>query len=207
MTEQLTESLSALDVNSGDKQHEQLIGWLKLLAQWNKVCGLTAMPPTAWLEQLVMVSAQALPHLKPGTVLDVGSGAGVPGMVLAILAPDNQHTLVESNGKKANFLGHCRDVLGIDHLVVEHSRVETLAASPYSNIIARAFGSLSKLLELTWRLSDQQTRWLSFKGDNADMEMQALAGQKVQSRALPLQSLGSGRPGSLVLIDRVGGHG
>ena len=198
----LAADLLAAGVKSDSQQQQKLLGWLRLLAKWNQACGLTAIPPEKWSEQLIAVNAMALPHLRADTVLDVGSGAGVPGLPLAVLDESRHYTLVESDSRKAGFIGHCRDTLEIDNLKVENCRVEALKAEPYDNIIARAFGPLSKLLQMSWHLSKQKTRWISFKGANANREIKSLPRLSIQSQIVALPASKTRHPCSLIIITR-----
>ena len=160
------------------------------------------MPKAIWFEQLVVVSAMAIPFLRAGSVLDVGSGAGVPGLVLSVLAPHKHYILVESNGKKAGFIDYCRDTLDLKNMRVENRRIETLKSVSCDNIIARAFGPLSQLLKLTWHLGHQHTHWLSWKGAGVHREVQKLDKQKTKHRVIPLEHPLAGRLGSLVCVSR-----
>lgn len=133
-----------------------------------------------WARHMVD-SAQLLCHIdRPcplGTTwLDLGSGAGFPGLVVAALAPNTRFVLVESRRKRIEFLKSAADILGIaDRVVIEGRRLETLPSFAADYISARAFAPLDRLLDLAARFSTAQTIWLLPKGRNARNELEAVA--------------------------------
>lgn len=133
-----------------------------------------------WARHIVD-SAQLLCHLKApcaagSTWLDLGSGAGFPGLVAAILAPNTQFILVESRRKRIEFLKSAAEILGIsDQVIVEGRRLETLQSFPADYISARAFAPLDRLLDLAARFSTSKTIWLLPKGRNARNELEAVS--------------------------------
>jgi 16S rRNA (guanine527-N7)-methyltransferase len=107
--------------------------------------------------------------------LDVGSGGGMPGIPLAILFPERQFTLLDSNGKKTRFLTQVKLELKLANLQVIHSRVEAFTPTvPFSGICSRAFSSLEDFSNWTRHLGDASTQWLAMKGVHPDDELQAL---------------------------------
>lgn len=124
-------------------------------------------------------SAQLVP-LAPNDAqrwIDLGAGAGFPGIVVALMMPDLHMTLVESRRKRIDFLQHLADSLGIaDRVTVAGKRLEMLEASPQDVISARAFAPLDRLLPLAHRFSHGGTHWLLPKGRSAASELEAVTG-------------------------------
>lgn len=119
-------------------------------------------------------SVQLLAHVPretSGPLLDLGSGAGFPGLVLAIARPDLQIVLVESRKKRIEWLQRCSRELGLGNCRVSGSRLENVESFPASLITARAFAPLPKLLDLSARFSTQHTVWLLPKGRSAAQEL------------------------------------
>lgn len=118
-------------------------------------------------------SAQLLTHVsrETGIWLDLGTGAGFPGLVIAALRPDTPIVLVESRRRRAEWLCRARDALELNRCRIEAQRLEKIAAAPAGVISARAFAPLSKLLSLSVRFSTSDTVWLLPKGRSARQEM------------------------------------
>lgn len=132
----------------------------------------TSTIPHFWVRHIVD-SAQLLPlanEAQPGAWLDLGTGAGFPGMVIAILS-QRPIILVESRRKRFEFLRALADALDLPHVSVHGGRLETLATRSVSVISARAFAPLPKLLDLAIRFSRNETLWLLPKGQSAQDEL------------------------------------
>lgn len=109
--------------------------------------------------------------------IDLGSGAGFPGMVVAVMRPDLSMTLVESRRKRIDFLAVLAESLGIaDRVTVAGQRLELIESRPYEVISARAFAPLDRLLPLAHRFSHEKTMWLLPKGRSAASELEAVTG-------------------------------
>jgi 16S rRNA (guanine527-N7)-methyltransferase len=124
-------------------------------------------------------SAQLLSHVPRETSapwFDLGAGAGFPGLVIAALRPDLPVTLVESRGRRVEWLERARLALGLERVEVAGVKLEALPSRPYSVISARAFAPLPKLLELSARFSTSTTRFLLPKGRSAQQELDQLSG-------------------------------
>ena len=198
---ELTAQLARLEVSADIAQAERLLAWLVLLDRWNRTFNLTAISAVQRVAQLVLMSAAVIPHLKAGDVLDVGSGAGVPGVVLAILVPDNRYTLLDSNGKKTRFLEQCQAELALDNVRVVRERVERFEGAAFDTIAARAFSGLGMFFSATCHLARPGTRWLTFKGAAAADEVRHLPPDRTKCRLHSLHVPGVDRPASLVTIE------
>lgn len=157
----------------------QLLDYVELIARWNRVYNLTAVRDAdAMLVQHVLDSLAVVPplrrELKEGRVLDVGSGAGLPGVVLAVACPTLHVSCVDAVDKKASFLRQVGAELGLDNLESLHARVESLAPRQWDLVTSRAFSSLSRFCELTRPLLASDGIWMAMKGQRPVEELEAL---------------------------------
>ena len=176
--EELSQGALELGVQLSAQQHEQLLAYLALLIKWNKAYNLTAVrDPNEMVSRHLLDSLSVVPFVTEAgdNWLDVGSGGGMPGIPLAILFPERQFTLLDSNGKKTRFLTQVKLELKLANLQVIHSRVEEFTpAVSFSGICSRAFSSLEDFSNWTRHLGDGNTQWLAMKGVHPDDELQAL---------------------------------
>ena len=152
----------------------------RMLRQENQHQNLVAAASlnAVWLRH-VADSAQLLAHVPRETSspwLDLGTGAGFPGLVIAALRPECRVVMVESRARRAEWLGSARAALALDRAEVFGSRLELLPAEKFCVISARAFAPLRKLLDLSARFSTSDTRWLLPKGRSAAQELLELTG-------------------------------
>lgn len=176
--EELSQGALELGVELSAQQHEQLLAYLALLIKWNKAYNLTAVrDPNEMVSRHLLDSLSVVPFVTEAgdNWLDVGSGGGMPGIPLAILFPERQFTLLDSNGKKTRFLTQVKLELKLGNLQVIHSRVEEFRPEqPFSGICSRAFSSLEDFSNWTRHLGNGDTQWLAMKGVHPDDELQAL---------------------------------
>ena len=142
-----------------------LLKYLGELVLWNKAYNLTAVrEPAEMVTRHLLDSLVVLPHVE-GRTLDAGSGAGLPGIPLALANPALNVTLLDSNGKKARFLRHVQRALPLTNVEIVEARAEAFQPpARYDTVITRAFGSLREFLETTARLGAEHGRWLAMKG-------------------------------------------
>lgn len=149
----------------------------KLLIEWNQKFNLTAITKEdEILEKHFIDSIYAFKFVdltKKATLLDIGSGAGFPGIPLALLCPNLTISLVESNAKKVSFLNEVRSTLGLNNVFIFHSRIEDLATlrGKYDFVSARAVTQLNVLLELGVPFLKVNGHLLAFKGSMVDIEI------------------------------------
>jgi 16S rRNA (guanine527-N7)-methyltransferase len=166
----------ALDTPATDR----LIAYLGLLARWNQVYNLTAVRDPAQmltqhlLDSLAVVGPLRRERPQPARLLDVGSGAGLPGVVIAIAQPAWQVVCIDAVEKKARFVQQVVAELGLTNLAAEHGRVEAVAAQPFDVITARAFASLADFVALTQQQLAAGGVWMAMKGRRPDDEIAAL---------------------------------
>lgn len=172
----------ALTLDLTEKQLDTLLAYLALLQRWNATYNLTAVrdPAQMLTHHLADCLAVIEPMRRHGAaasserVLDVGSGGGLPGIVIAALNPGAQVTCVDTVGKKAAFIRQAAAELGLKNLFAEHSRVEQLKAAPFDVIVSRAFASLVDFTRLTRQHLAPQGVWMAMKGKTPDDEMALL---------------------------------
>lgn len=147
---QLDNGIQALRLSLADTQVDQLLAYMQLIQTWNKAYNLVGTSETNQLiEKHLLDSLAIVPYLAPGNVLDVGSGAGLPGIPLAIALPDISFTLLDSKGKKARFMRQAILQLKLSNVDVVQTRVEQYQAKlPANSVLSRAFAPLDKALDL-----------------------------------------------------------
>lgn len=166
-----------LDAN----QQQRLLGHLAMIERWNKVYNLTAVrDPAQMLVQHLLDSLSVIVPLRrhtgggPAAVLDVGSGAGLPGVTMALACPELSVSCVDTVAKKASFIRQVAAELPVPNLRALHARVETLDPLPWQVITARAFSSLADLVTLTRPLLAAGGVWMAMKGQHPADEIAAL---------------------------------
>ncbi|WP_111415135.1 16S rRNA (guanine(527)-N(7))-methyltransferase RsmG [Billgrantia lactosivorans] len=168
---------AALGVVIDAGQRERLLRLVGLLHKWNRAYNLTAIrSPEEMVARHLLDSAAVLPFVGAAPLLDVGSGPGLPGLVLAILEPALAVTLLDSNGKKVRFQRQAVMELGLANVTPVQARVEAFEPPPggYAQVISRAFASLADFVRLTDHLLAEGGHWLAMKGPAADEELTAL---------------------------------
>ena len=183
LRDRLQAGLTALGLSLSPGQQQQLLDYLALLGKWNRVYNLTAvrdgedMLTHHLLDSLAVVAPlrRALSDIQtaPPRVLDVGSGGGLPGVVIAIACPEVAVTCVDTVAKKAAFIQQAAAELGLPHLRATHARVENLRES-YDVVTSRAFASLKDFV--TWSRSALAPNgvWMAMKGRQPDAEIAEL---------------------------------
>lgn len=152
-----------------------LLAYLAELEKWNAAYNLTAIrDPREMVTRHLLDSLVMVPQVR-GPLLDVGSGAGLPGIPLAIARPELAVTVLDSNGKKARFLRHAVRALKLPNVAVVESRVEDYRpAQPFAVVTSRAFAALRDFFSLTGHLLAPDGQWLAMKGKLDDSEQQDL---------------------------------
>ncbi|MBX3613525.1 MAG: 16S rRNA (guanine(527)-N(7))-methyltransferase RsmG [Burkholderiaceae bacterium] len=215
MRERLLAGLAELGLDS--TLADRLLDYLALLVKWNGVYNLTAVrEPAAMLRQHLLDSlsivaplAARLPQrdgAPAGRIIDVGSGAGLPGIVLALAWPRAKVVLVEPIGKKAAFLRQCQGELALTNLRVEATRIESLgepeAGQPPDLVVCRAFASLADFATAIDRLVGPHTVIAAMKGAAPDDEVAALPAHWTVTEVLPLRVPELDAARHLVLMQR-----
>ncbi len=170
------------------QQDQQLQTYLDLLQRWNKVYNLTAVrDPAQMLPLHLWDSLAVVPFIQAESCLDVGSGAGLPGIPLAILRPNQEFTLLDTNGKKTRFIQQAALELGLTNLKVVQTRVEQWQpAQPFAAIISRAFASLADFITVSGMHLAAQGRLYAMKGRYPESELAELPAGWMLARSHPL---------------------
>lgn len=178
LIDKLIEWMQKLDYNLPDeaKVVERLVDYLLLLHKWNQAYNLTAVrSPTEMVSRHIIDSLAILPFIHGTRVLDVGSGAGLPGIPLAIANPKLEVVLLDSNGKKTRFLQEVKRALDLTQVEVVKSRVESYSPPKrFDTLVSRAFSSLQDMVALTNHLRSEEGIWLAMKGHRPDSELISL---------------------------------
>ncbi len=164
-----------LGLDLTDRQAEQLNRYVELLRKWNKAYNLTAVrDPKQMVIRHLFDSLAIQRYVAKTEIIDVGSGAGIPGIPLAILNPDMRVTTLDSNSKKTRFQNQVKIELGLENLEVIHGRVEQVTDRCFTQVISRAFASLEDMINLSSELLSDQGVFLAMKGRYPDDELAAL---------------------------------
>ena len=197
----LAGGIEVLGLDVSAHQQQQLLAYVALLLKWNRAYNLTAMrDPAEMITRHLLDSLAVLPHVGAGALLDVGTGAGLPGLVLAICRPDQAFTLLDSNGKKTRFETQATLELGLPNVTVVQQRVEQYRSS-FPQVCCRAFAALPDVLALCRHLLAPGGKLLAMKAHLAAQE-QPPAGWRQASIALAVPSLDEVR--QLLVLTREG---
>lgn len=155
---------------------DPLLEYLVLLNKWNLAYNLTAVRDMeSMIGKHLLDSLAILPWIKGARILDVGTGAGLPGIPLAIARPDIHFVLLDSNGKKTRFLQEVKRKLTLDNIEVAQFRVENYRPPQgFDTVISRAFSSLEQMVHWTNHLIAPQGMWLAMKGRYPDTELELI---------------------------------
>ena len=186
----LCEGAELMNIPLSDKQIQQLLHYLSLILKWNKIYNLSAIrDPIESVKKHLLDSLSIIHFIQPGLLLDVGSGAGLPGIVIAIMKPETEVFVLDSVGKKCRFMQVVKSELALENLIVVNSRVESFKPKEsFSQIASRAFAEVSKTIQLTKHLLEENGRYLLMKGSNVDEEDIDNLNVKVHSMTVPFVS-------------------
>ncbi|MDP2029948.1 MAG: 16S rRNA (guanine(527)-N(7))-methyltransferase RsmG [Thiobacillus sp.] len=178
LRDQLSAGVAALGLALPDGAEAKLLAYLALLDKWNRVYNLTAVRDTErMVSHHLLDSMAAVPYFQGVSVLDVGSGGGLPGIPLAIARPELQVTLIDSIAKKTAFLLQAKTELGLANIKVVTSRVEDFQPEAKFDVItSRAFSDLKEFVTLTRHLIAPTGHWLAMKGLMPHEELVSLPG-------------------------------
>jgi 16S rRNA (guanine527-N7)-methyltransferase len=193
----LIDSAAALEVPLTEAQALALLRLLDELSAWNKAYNLTAISERdAMLTHHVLDSLSVNQDLAGTRIADVGTGAGFPGLPLALLNPKRHFTLIDSSGKKIRFVAHAARTLGLSNVEAVHKRAEDMTVqAPFDTVVARALAALPALLATVTGLCGPKTRVIAMKGRYPAAEIAALPTpwQLAGSRALSVPGLAAER--------------
>jgi 16S rRNA (guanine527-N7)-methyltransferase len=183
----LATGITQLGIKVEPEVRQKMLAYLALLQKWNKVYSLTAIQPEQMVSHHLLDSLAVLPHLWPHRWLDVGCGAGLPGLVLALMRPEWAFTLLDSNSKKTSFVQQAIIELGLPNASVCCTRVEDWQPEEkYDGIISRAFAGIVEFTSLTRHLLKHEGGWVAMKG-TPDHELEQLPTGIEVKQVIPLQ--------------------
>jgi len=198
----LAEGLESLGARLASGAEERLLAYLALVEKWNRVYSLTAVrDPGSMLQQHLLDSLAVLPYLSGTRVLDVGSGAGLPGIPMAIALPEARVTLIDANHKKSAFLRQAVIELNLDNVHVICQRVEQWRPeAPFDVVISRAFSDLGQFIELAGRLCARDGVLAAMKGVYPHEELSQIPAGFRLSEVIALQIPGLSASRHLVIV-------
>jgi len=194
--EHLVQDAASLEVTLTRENAARLLTLVEELARWNRSYNLTAIAPADMVTHHLLDSLAVQPDLQGARIADAGTGAGFPGLPLAVCNPQRHFTLIDSTAKKLRFVSHATQLLGLTNVSVLHARVESVqAGTPFDTVLARAFAPLVELLDKVAPLCGPQTRVLAMKGKWPAAELAALEApwSVVASRKLAIPGLDADR--------------
>lgn len=173
----LREASHSMSVAVNDRQLSSLLDYLGLLVKWNRAFNLTAVrDPKDMLYRHLVDSLSVVPFIHAERILDVGTGPGLPGIPLAIMYPDKEFVLLDSNSKKTRFLTQARIELQLANIQIEQARVETLAVDcGFDQIVSRAFTSINNMIDWCEHLLTTEGEFIAMKGPLAMEEWQEVS--------------------------------
>lgn len=173
----LTEGLDRLHLSLNDQAIDKLLAFSELIGKWNKTYNLTAIKQPVDRIRLHLLDSLAVnDYLQGPEVLDIGTGAGLPGIPLAIINPDKNFVLLDSNAKKTRFVQQAIVEMSLANVSVQHCRIEKyLPEQRFDSIVSRAFSSIENFIEVSQRLLSDNGALLAMKGQAPEQELESLS--------------------------------
>jgi 16S rRNA (guanine527-N7)-methyltransferase len=202
LAQPLAAGLATLGLDMETAQQQKLLDYVALIVKWNKVYNLTAVrDPAAMVTQHLLDSLTVLPHLAGPHLIDVGCGAGLPGIPLAIARPEWKVALLDSNHKKATFLRQACLELGLTNTEVVCDRVEHYRPEDgFDTVISRAFSDLGEFARLTAHLTTKGGKLYAMKGVYPHDELGRLPPHFKVQEVIPLTVPGMDASRHLVIM-------
>lgn len=205
----LEEGLEQLQLDFSERQIQQLLAYVSILDKWNKAYNLTAVKHAEHMVSRHLLDSLAIiPYIKGTNFADVGTGAGLPGIPLAVAFPSKKFMLIDSNGKKTRFLVQAKQHCGLENVEIFNGRVEQFDGEKrYDGILSRAFADLSLMLSLTQKLLAPKGRFYAMKAELSKAEQHAVpAGIEIEKR-YPLSIPGEHAKRELIVLTKNLGSG
>ncbi len=169
----LMQGSESLSLTLTEQQAEKLVGYVERIDKWNKAYNLTSVrEPEQMMVKHILDSIAVAPFIDGKTIIDVGTGPGLPGIPLSVMLPDSSFTLLDSLGKRVRFMKQCAFELGLNNVTPVHSRVEDHKPDqPYDIVLSRAFASLKDMLHWCEHLVDSSGVFVALKGQFPQSEI------------------------------------
>ncbi|MGI9228229.1 MAG: 16S rRNA (guanine(527)-N(7))-methyltransferase RsmG [Gammaproteobacteria bacterium] len=199
---QLQSGLDELGISASAERVQQYLHYIALLRKWNRTYNLTTIRPADMIPLHILDSLTLLPFIKGERCLDVGSGAGLPGLILALNNPQQHWHLLDSNGKKTRFLRQAVTELQLTNVQIVQSRVEDyVPQQPFATIVCRAYATLDVYLQSVSHLFAANQTILAMKSTLAAEELQVLQQMRLPYRIQQLTIPGIAATRNLLLIE------
>lgn len=185
----LADGVNALGVALPENAESQMLAYLELLLRWNRAHNLTRIVEWEDMVRLHLLdSLTVLPFLRAGNVLDIGTGAGLPGLILAIAEPERQFVLLDAAQKRTLFCRHAAATLGLNNVEVVHARTDEYQPDePIETIVCRALATLKDLVHWTAHLRSAGARLVAMKGKHPAAEVEELDAMGENATIHPVQ--------------------
>jgi 16S rRNA (guanine527-N7)-methyltransferase len=190
---QLERGLAELNLALSGVQIDRLLAYHQMLVKWNKAYNLTSVrDPEQMIARHLLDSLSIVPFIGSTHLLDVGTGPGLPGMIIALLYPELPVSMLDSNGKKTRFLSQVKMELGVSNANVVHHRLESWAPEQvFDQITSRAFATLSDMVGFSRHLLAKDGRFIAMKGQYPTKELEQLPGDVKTIAVTPLKVPGN----------------
>lgn len=174
--DELEQGIDKLGLDIPSATVDRLLQYLELIQKWNRVYNLTALKDSGqMLSHHILDSLSIIPYVKGNTILDIGSGAGLPGIPLSLVFTERHIVMLDGNAKKTRFIQQAITELGLKNAESVHSRVEDYTASEgFDTVVSRAFSSLSDFVRLALPLMKDSGQLLAMKGRYPAQELEDL---------------------------------
>lgn len=202
LAKQLQQGLLEIGLYIDEATQSKLLDYVALLHKWNRAYNLTAVrKPELMVSRHLLDSLVVQPYLQPGRILDVGTGAGLPGIPLALIRPDDAFVLLDSNSKKTRFITQAVAELGLQNVTVVQSRVEDYQPDQlFNTIISRAYSTLANMIAGTRHLLAEDGVFFALKGVYPVAEIDELPADMQLVQSYPLYVPGLDAERHLVII-------
>jgi len=204
LARQLQQGLVELGLSVDETVQSELLSYVALLHKWNRAYNLTSVrKPDLMVTRHLLDSLAISPYLSSGRILDVGTGAGLPGIPLALLRPKDEFVLLDSNSKKTRFITQAVAELGIKNVAVVQARVEEYQPEQlFNTIISRAYSTLANMVEGTRHLLAGSGEFIAMKGVYPMAEVDGLPEDMQLTKAQPLSVPGLDAERNLLIIQQ-----
>lgn len=204
LSEQLTAGLRELGLDLPPSAQAKALDYLALMQKWNRVYNLTGVrDPEEMVSRHLLDSFVITPFIAGPRVLDVGTGAGVPGIPLALVMPDNEYVLLDSSAKKMNFVRQAVTLLGLNNVTAVCQRVQQYSPPVgFDTVVTRALGAAAEFINMAGHLCARHGRILMMKGTYPDAELAALPEGYMLAQVRQLRVPGLQADRHLVHIER-----
>jgi 16S rRNA (guanine527-N7)-methyltransferase len=202
--EELQRGISLLSLHCNEEMLSSLLGYIDLLKKWNSAYNLLGSNELPLLvSRHILDSLSVAPYMEGNLIADIGAGAGLPGIPLAILNPEKQFVLIDSNGKKTRFMFQAKIQLGLDNITIENCRLEHYQSiQQIDMVMCRAFSTLADALTMLQPIFSEQCKLLAMKGHYPEDEIARLPDGFELSKSIKLNVPGSESQRHLIEVMR-----